>query len=59
MADFLTPKEVAEMLSVTQKTVIRWCTDGSLAHYKVGSRYRMTRENVEEFIQKIEKKEGK
>lgn len=59
MADFLTPKEVAEMLSVTQKTVIRWCMAGQMPHYKVGSRYRMKLEDVEEFIQKIEKKEGK
>ena len=43
MSEDLTPREVAEELGVTVRTVQRWIADGRLAAQRVGSRVRVSR----------------
>jgi excisionase family DNA binding protein len=46
MRDDLTPREVAEELGVTVRTVQRWIADGRLAVTRVGSRVRVSRSSL-------------
>ncbi|MFN2418148.1 MAG: biotin carboxylase N-terminal domain-containing protein [Candidatus Limnocylindria bacterium] len=46
MPDDLTPREVAEELGVTVRTVQRWITGGRLAATRVGSRVRVSRSSL-------------
>lgn len=48
---FLTPEEVADMLRVSPRTVNRWLNQGKLPGVKIGSRWRIEREDFERFIQ--------
>ena len=51
MQELLSPKEVAEMLSVTTETVRRWCRSGTIRARKVGEKLiRIERASVEQFI---------
>ena len=44
--DGLTPREVAEELGVTVRTVQRWIADGRLQATRVGSRVRVSRSSL-------------
>ena len=46
MSEDLTPREVAEELGVTVRTVQRWIADGRLAATRVGSRVRVSRSSL-------------
>jgi excisionase family DNA binding protein len=46
MHDELTPREVADELGVTVRTVQRWIADGRLPGTRVGSRVRVTRSSL-------------
>src|SRR3990170_3020623 len=46
MSADLTPREVAEELGVTVRTVQRWIADGRLAATRVGSRVRVSRSSL-------------
>jgi excisionase family DNA binding protein len=46
MSDDLTPREVADQLGVTVRTVQRWIADGRLAGTRVGSRVRVSRSSL-------------
>jgi excisionase family DNA binding protein len=54
--EFLTKKDVAEMLKVHPKTVERWLKQGELKYFKLGkgktSLIRISKEEVDKFIQK-------
>lgn len=45
-----TLKEVEEVLSVTRKTIYSWIKSGKLHAVKVGSQYRVKKEDLEAFI---------
>jgi len=49
-ADLLTPEEVAELLAVPRKTILRWAAVGYLPAHKLGRRWRFVREEVERFV---------
>ena len=57
MEELLSTEEVAEYLGVGQVTVYRWCREGSLPCLKIGRRWRVRREGLEEFIRKSERSE--
>ena len=46
MPDDLTPREVADELGVTVRTVQRWIADGRLAATRIGSRVRVSRSSL-------------
>ena len=50
MDGFLTVKEVAEELKVTEQSVRRWIKDGSLGAYKVGHDWRIAWSDLREFL---------
>ncbi len=47
---FYSPAEVAKYLSVNVQTVRRWIHAGELRAYRVGKFWRVSREQVEEFL---------
>ena len=46
MSDDLTPRQVADELGVTTRTVQRWIADGRLSAVRVGSRVRVSRASL-------------
>ncbi|WP_339232725.1 helix-turn-helix domain-containing protein [Geobacillus sp. FSL W8-0032] len=45
-----TPKEIAEKLKITSATVINWIKRGDLEALRVGNQWRITQEQLNEFI---------
>jgi excisionase family DNA binding protein len=50
-------EEVAEYLGVGQVTVYRWCREGSLPCLKIGRRWRVRRQALEDFLRRSERSE--
>ncbi len=50
MEGFLTVKEVATELKVTEQSVRRWIKNGELAAYKVGHDWRIAWSDLREFL---------
>jgi len=47
---YLTPKELAALLDITERTATRFCNSGLVPAYKVGGRWRIeSRSNYLEF----------
>jgi len=57
LGQLLRTEEVAEYLGVGPVTVYRWCREGSLPCVKIGRRWRVRREALEEFIRRSERSE--
>jgi excisionase family DNA binding protein len=57
LGQLLGTEEVAEYLGVGPVTVYRWCREGSLPCVKIGRRWRIRREALEEFVRKSERSE--
>ena len=57
LGQLLGTEEVAEYLGVGPVTVYRWCREGSLPCVKIGRRWRVRREALEEFVRKSERSE--
>jgi excisionase family DNA binding protein len=51
MVKYYTPKEVAQELRVTERTVYEWLTSGRLRGMRAGSRWRIRPEEIEAFLQ--------
>jgi excisionase family DNA binding protein len=49
-ADLLTPEEVAELLALPRKTVLRWSAAGYLPAHKLGRRWRFVRAEIERWL---------
>ena len=47
-AAFLRPRQIAEMLGVTERTVRRWIADGTLASVKLGGARLVARATLEQ-----------
>ena len=48
---YYTVPEVAETLKVSHMTVYRWIKDGKLAAYKLGGEFRITKRDLERFLE--------
>ncbi len=59
MDEILEPKEVAQMLKVHQRTIVRWAEQGIIPGFKLGDLWRFRREAIEEHIRKEEEKYSK
>src|SRR5215217_1001963 len=57
LEELLGTEEVAEYLGVGQVTVYRWCREGSLPCIKIGRRWRIRRQALEEFVRRSERSE--
>lgn len=55
MDEILDAKEVAKMLKVNHRTVVRWAEQGKLPGFKLGDLWRFRREAIEEHIRQLEK----
>jgi excisionase family DNA binding protein len=55
MDEILEPKEVAQLLKVNHRTVVRWAEQGKLPGFKLGDLWRFRREAIEEYIRQLEK----
>ena len=51
---FLTPQEVSHLLRVSVYTVRRWIKQGDLPAYKVGRKWRIKEEAIEEWLNQQE-----
>lgn len=56
MTELLTPEEVAAEFKVSKGVVYNWSYERRLPVLKVGNRIRFTREAVEKFKKKLERK---
>ena len=45
--DFLTLKEVAELLKMNDRTINRYCLSGYIPHYRIGNKYRFDKKDFE------------
>ena len=50
MVKYYTPKEVAQELRVTQRTIYEWLTTGRLRGMRAGTRWRIRPEDVQAFM---------
>ena len=57
LEELLGTEEVAGYLGVGQVTVYRWCREGSLPCVKIGRRWRIRRQALEDFIRRSERSE--
>jgi excisionase family DNA binding protein len=55
MDEILEPKEVAKLLKVNHRTVVRWAEQGKLPGFKLGDLWRFRLETIEEHIRQLEK----
>jgi acetyl-CoA synthetase len=58
MENFYTPEQIAQLLQVNVVTIHRWLGDGKLKSVKVGSLWRVSAKNLEEFVHSKAKKGG-
>lgn len=47
-----TPEQVAEMLSITERTILIWLRAGKMRGVKVGRLWRIREQDLEEFLNK-------
>jgi excisionase family DNA binding protein len=50
MPDIMTPAEAAQFMKVTEDDIMAAITDGSLKAKKVGKAYRISKDNLESFM---------
>jgi excisionase family DNA binding protein len=50
LRDVMTPKQVAEYLQLHPMTIYRYINQGKLVAAKIGGRYRIKKEHVEELL---------
>lgn len=53
--EIMDPKEVAKLLKVNPRTVVRWAEQKKLPGFKLGDLWRFRREAIEEYILQLEK----
>jgi len=53
-----TPEEVAEILSVSEVTVLRWLREGTIPGFKAGRLWRISEQNLNDFIKRRNENEG-
>lgn len=50
MKKVYTPDEIAKGLNASKKTVYKWLNEGRLQGFRAGGMWRITREDLEEFL---------
>jgi len=54
--EYLTPDQIAEILQVTRRTVYTWIETGALKAVKAGTRIRISREDLNTFLEPVDPK---
>lgn len=49
-ATYFTPSDIAEILNVDRQSVYRWIKSGRMPGFKFGGIYRVTQEDLEDFL---------
>ena len=47
---YYTPQEVAEILKVHRRSITRWIREGRLIAVRVGQQYRISKQDLEKFL---------
>ena len=55
MGQILTTKELAEYLKLTEVTIYKYAKEGKIPGFKVGSRWRFDKDQIDELLRKGEK----
>jgi len=50
-------KELADLLKVSRRTIYNYVLSGMLKGYKIAEKWRFSKEQIETFLKKLEKKE--
>ncbi|HLG77543.1 MAG TPA: helix-turn-helix domain-containing protein [Ktedonobacteraceae bacterium] len=56
MDEILEPKDLATMLKVHPRTVIRWAEQGKIPGFKIGDLWRFRKEAIEAYIREEEQR---
>ncbi len=56
MGQILTTKELAEYLKLTQVTIYKYVCEGKIPGFKVGSRWRFDKDQIDELFRREEEK---
>ncbi len=56
MGQILTTKELAEYLKLTQVTIYKYVCEGKIPGFKVGSRWRFDKDQIDELLRREEEK---
>lgn len=48
---YLSPDEIAEEISISSQTILRWLKDGDLVGYKFARAWRVKREDLDKFLE--------
>lgn len=59
MTRYLTPRDVADELQVSVRTVRRLCNAGDIQHARVGSQVRIPREALDDYLETAMQRRGK
>ena len=57
MGELLTTKEVADYLKLTKVTIYKHVSEGKLPGFKLGSRWRFDKDQIDKLLRKEEEKE--
>lgn len=52
--DYYSTGEIAKIVNVSPSTVFRWCEDGKIKAYKVGSWWRVKKVDFDEYLREKE-----
>lgn len=50
-------KEIADLLKVSPRTIYKYVLNGMLKGYKIAEKWRFSKEQIDTFLKKLEKKE--
>jgi excisionase family DNA binding protein len=56
VGQILTTKELAEYLKLTQVTIYKYVCEGKIPGFKVGSRWRFDKDQIDELLRREEEK---
>ncbi len=50
MGQILTTRELSEYLKLTEVTIYKYATEGKIPAFRVGSRWRIDKDQIDEFL---------
>ena len=56
MSEILTTKELAKYLKLTEVTIYKYANEGKIPAFKIGSRWRFDKDQIDELLKSEEEK---